>query len=158
MIDHFTDQHAITREAKEIFRPAYRLYSGAFVDIVYDHFLARDEEEFGPGELLAFSKNVYARMDLMTEWFPPVFARIYPYMRSQDWLYHYRELAGIKKSFAGMVSRSAFLEESETAAQLLEQHYQRLQELYRLFWKDLKPFARAGFETILQVNGSSDMP
>ena len=45
-IDTFTDSHEATREAKEIFRPAYRLYSGAFTDVVYDHFLAVDEYEF----------------------------------------------------------------------------------------------------------------
>lgn len=38
MIDTFTDAHETTKEAKEVFRPHYRLYSGAFVDVVYDHF------------------------------------------------------------------------------------------------------------------------
>jgi acyl carrier protein phosphodiesterase len=37
-IDQFTDTHEATREAKQVFRPAYRLYSGAFVDVVYDHY------------------------------------------------------------------------------------------------------------------------
>ena len=46
LIDNFTDEHAATREAKEFFRPHYRLYSGAFIDVVYDHFLATDETEF----------------------------------------------------------------------------------------------------------------
>ena len=43
LIDDFTDNHPATKEAKEFFRPDYRLYSGAFVDVVYDHFLAIDE-------------------------------------------------------------------------------------------------------------------
>src|SRR4029077_7560850 len=29
-IDQFTDQHSATKEAKEFFRPDYRLYAGAF--------------------------------------------------------------------------------------------------------------------------------
>ncbi len=45
-IDEFTDAHPATKRAKEFFRPAYRLYSGAFVDIVYDHFLSLDTKEF----------------------------------------------------------------------------------------------------------------
>ncbi|HEY8657933.1 MAG TPA: hypothetical protein VIL78_02790, partial [Hanamia sp.] len=40
LIDSFTDSHEVTARAKKFFRPQYRLYSGAFVDIVYDHFLA----------------------------------------------------------------------------------------------------------------------
>ena len=38
MIDTFTDEHPATKEAKEFFRAYYRLYSGAFIDVVYDHF------------------------------------------------------------------------------------------------------------------------
>jgi len=41
-IDTFTDSHPATKEAKEVFRPHYRLYAGAFIDVAYDHFLAND--------------------------------------------------------------------------------------------------------------------
>ena len=43
-IDNFTDTHETTRQAKEVFRPHYRLYAGAFVDVVYDHYLANDKK------------------------------------------------------------------------------------------------------------------
>ena len=46
LIDTFTDNHPATAMAKSFFRPQYRLYSGAFTDVVYDHFLARDEKQF----------------------------------------------------------------------------------------------------------------
>ncbi len=46
LIDEFTDGHPVTAEAKNYFRPQYRLYSGAFIDIVYDHFLALDSKQF----------------------------------------------------------------------------------------------------------------
>ena len=45
-IDTFTDFHQATQIAKQVFRADYRLYSGAFMDIVYDHFLANDDNEF----------------------------------------------------------------------------------------------------------------
>jgi acyl carrier protein phosphodiesterase len=45
-IDTFTDAHATTAEAKQFFKPAVGLYAGAFVDVVYDHFLAIDTKEF----------------------------------------------------------------------------------------------------------------
>src|SRR5450432_1241794 len=65
-IDNFTDTHPATREAKEIFRPHYRLYAGAFIDVVYDHFLATDKNEFTAEGLLLFSENTYKRMELFT--------------------------------------------------------------------------------------------
>src|ERR1700741_1079613 len=45
-IDTFTDEHPAIKKAKEFFKADYRLYAGAFVDIVLDHFLAKDENEF----------------------------------------------------------------------------------------------------------------
>ena len=41
-IDAYTDSHEVIGSVKAFFRPHYRLYSGAIVDIIFDHFLATD--------------------------------------------------------------------------------------------------------------------
>ena len=41
-IDAFTDQHPETRRASAYLREACGRYSGVFMDVIYDHFLARD--------------------------------------------------------------------------------------------------------------------
>ena len=51
-IDSFTDEHSATKEAKKIFTPYYGLYSGAFVDVAYDYFLANDQRSFENHEAL----------------------------------------------------------------------------------------------------------
>ena len=154
-IDTFTDGHEATKEAKEVFRPVYRLYSGAFVDVVYDHFLAIDENEF-PGEaLFSFSQQVYASLDNYTQWMPERFAVMFPYMKQHNWLLNYSTRPGTCKSLGGVVKRSAYLTESETAFHLFEKHYQLLQDCYRHFWTYMKPFAQQQFE-LLQNDLKSD--
>lgn len=148
-IDSFTDEHPATKEAKEIFRPYYRLYSGAFVDVVYDHFLAADEQEFTEESLHRFAQEVYHTLHMHQPLMPERFARMFPYMKEQNWLFHYRSQWGTEKSLGGLVLRAAYLTESETAFGLFQQHYQRLQHYYRLFWTDIKPFARKKFEELL---------
>lgn len=148
-IDTFTDAHAATKEAKEIFRPGYRLYAGAFVDVVYDHYLATDANEFAEQSLFDFSQQVYETLDKYVSLFPPVFSHMYPYMKQHNWLYNYREKWGIEKSLGGVVRRSLHLQESDTAYRLFEENYQPLQGCYRHFWADLKPFARREFEMLL---------
>ena len=150
-IDTFTDQHEATREAKEVFRPAYRLYSGAFVDVVYDHFLAADEHEFPEQSLLSFSQQVYSSLDNNIQWMPQRFALMFPYMKQHNWLLNYRTRWGTGKSLAGVVKRAAYLTESETAFRLFEEHYKLLQRCYRHLWTALKPFALNQFE-LLQNN------
>lgn len=151
-IDTYTDGHIATKEAKEVFRPHYRLYSGAFVDVVYDHFLATDINEFSEESLLEFEERSYNTLGIYTEWFPPPFAAMFPYMRSQNWLFNYREKWGIEKSLGGVVRRAAYLTESKTAFELFEKHYQLLQDCYRQFWVDAKPFVRQTFDEMISEN------
>jgi len=147
-IDTFTDTHEATKEAKEIFRPHYRLYSGAFVDVVYDHFLAIDAAEFDEQSLFDLSQQVYSSLDKQAKWLPERFAGMFPYMKEQNWLYNYRTRLGTAKSLGGVVRRAAYLTESETAYQLFEQHYQLLQDCFRHFWASAKPFTRKQFDMV----------
>ena len=151
IIDGFTDEHPATKEAKEFFRPHYRLYSGAFIDVAYDHFLATDLTEFTHPSLLGFSEQVYAVLEENKQWLPDRFAEMFPYMRSQNWLYNYRTIWGTEKSFGGLVRRAAYLEESDTASQLFNEHYQPLQVCYRHFWQEVKPFAQKQYELLKEM-------
>jgi acyl carrier protein phosphodiesterase len=148
IIDTFTDEHPATKEAKEFFRPQYRLYSGAFIDVVYDHFLATDLTEFTQPSLLEFSQQVYAVLEDNKQWLPERFAGMFPYMRSQNWLYNYQTTSGTERSFGGLVRRSAYLTESDTACKLFNEHYQPLQACYRHFWQEAKPFAQKQYELL----------
>jgi len=147
-IDSYTDAHPATKEAKEVFRPHYRLYSGAFVDVLYDHFLATDQNEFSEESLEAFSHKVYAALDDWQPVLPLYFAGMFPYMKSQNWLFNYRTRWGAQKSFGGVVRRAAYLSDSSKAFELFEQHYQLLKDCYRQFWADVQPFARNQFEEL----------
>ena len=147
-IDQFTDTHIATREAKQVFRAHYRLYSGAFTDVVYDHFLANDESEFTEESLFAFSRDTYAALDRQEAWMPDRFAHMYPFMKQQNWLFNYRTRWGIKKSMGGLVKRAAYLEDYHTAFTIFEEHYQLLEDCYRHFWAELKPWAKSGYDQL----------
>ena len=147
-IDRFTDDHSATKRAKEIFRPAYRLYSSAFVDVVYDHFLASDKRIFPEQALAKFSQFVYSTLDDHYDLLPDQFQMMLPYMRTHDWLYNYRLKTGIGKSFGGLVRRSAYLDDSETAFVLLNENYTTLSECYESFIGDVREFARKGFDAV----------
>jgi acyl carrier protein phosphodiesterase len=139
-IDDFTDQHAATRRAKEFFRPTYRLYSGAFIDIVYDHFLANDINEFPGDRLEGFSQEVYKTLEENIAILPQRFGQMFSYMKTQNWLLNYKQRWGIEKSFGGMVRRAKYLDESAIAFELFNQHYDELQRCYDVFFPDLKSY------------------
>jgi acyl carrier protein phosphodiesterase len=145
-IDSFTDQHPVTREAKTFFRQAVGLYAGAFVDVVYDHFLALDTTELDAAGWQLFSATTYNQLNEHAALLPEPFGRMLPYMRQQDWLYNYRFRQGISNSFAGLARRASYLNGSEPAFAAFEENYSALGQLYRAFFPDVKKMARAGLD------------
>jgi acyl carrier protein phosphodiesterase len=150
-IDTFTDDHQATKLAKEVFRPAYRLYSGAFIDVVYDHFLATDINEFTGESLRNFSETVYETVGKHLQYLPERFNLMFPHMKQQNWLFNYSTMRGTELSFGGLVRRSRYLEESETAAILFHDHYKTLHECYKVFFPDVKFFAKRMFEELIKL-------
>ncbi len=141
-IDSFTDTHEATKEAALFFKPGYRLYAGACIDVVYDHFLANDSNEFKNEEALKlFAANTYISLGEHKQFMPEKFAAMFPYMQAQDWLYHYRFRFGIEKSFGGLVRRSAYLTDSTAAFHIFETNYAALQQCYIHFFPAVKKMA-----------------
>ncbi|HWB24010.1 MAG TPA: ACP phosphodiesterase [Chitinophagaceae bacterium] len=142
LIDAFTDEHAATREAKQIFKPFVGLYAGAFMDVVYDHFLAKDEHEFPGNGLASFAAETYTTLNEYEPVLPQPFAAMLPYMTTQNWLYNYRNTTGIEKSFGGVVRRAAYLNSSADVYDAFIKNYDSLQEHYAAFFPDVKAFAK----------------
>lgn len=148
-IDAFTDQHPATKEAKQYFRPAVGAYAGAFIDVVYDHFLALDHTELTETSWKEFSADVYKELSAHKYILPEKFARMLPYMAEQDWLYHYRFMRGIENSFSGLARRAVYLTDSTYVFTLFKDHYRELERHYQAFFPDVKNFARSHLDTLL---------
>ncbi len=141
-IDAFTDAHPATAKAKQVFRPAYRLYSGPIVDVVYDHFLATDDTTFPNGSLLPFTTGIYQILEEETVHLPQRFLPVLTYMKMENWLYNYRTFDGIEKSLRGLIRRAAFISDSKPAVELLHTNYDELKSYYEEFFPAVKQFAK----------------
>ena len=150
-IDEFTDSHPETRRAKEFFRPPYRLYSGAFVDVIYDHFLACDNNEFSStGDLETFCQQVYKTLEAYYPVLPARFQRMLPYMKTQNWLYNYQFNDGLEKSLDGVAHRALYLHESAIAFSIFNDHYIALKNCYEAFFPALKKFSSHQLSNLLE--------
>ncbi len=150
LIDEFTDTHPVTAKAKSYFRPQYRLYSGAFIDIVYDHFLALDKKHFeNYGNIKTFSGQVYESLESNFLLFPLRFQKMFSYMKTQNWLYNYQFKDGIKKSFHGLVYKASYLYESDIAFTIFNKNYSDLKDCYTEFFPELLQFASENLKNLL---------
>jgi acyl carrier protein phosphodiesterase len=148
-IDDFTDRHPATKRAMEVFKPAYRLYSGPIMDILFDYFLANDESLFDDTSLKAFAKNIYSVLENNSVHLPSRFLQVLTYMKADDWLYNYKYPQGMRRSLNGLVRRATFINDSDTAYHLFLEQEQFLNECYGEFFKDVKLFAKEKFQELV---------
>ena len=76
---------------------------------------------------------------------------MFPYMKQQNWLYNYQFKWGIANSLAGVVRRSAYLTESDTAYALFEENYHYLQQCYNEFFPLLRKICKSAISATMIV-------
>ena len=141
-IDTFTDAHPLIHEAKAPFRPLVRLYSGAFVDVAFDYFLANDTTENSQREWQEHSRRVYAVLRRYEEFLPEVFKKVLDKMQQDDWLYNYRNEWGIEYSFRNVVNKAQFLDKTTNVFPTFLANKDFLREKYEIFFPEIKSFAQ----------------
>ncbi len=149
-IDSFTDEHLKVKEAKKIFKDELGTYSGAFIDIAFDYYLANDKTKFKTEkELHFFALGCYDVLENNTSIFPEKFARLFPYMKTQNWLYHYKDDYGIQQSFRGLTNRAKYINKNHNAFEIFIHNKKILQQFYEIFITDLHAFAWQKFQESL---------
>ena len=141
-IDTFTDAHPLIHEATAPFRPLVRLYSGAFVDVAFDYFLANDTTENFQREWQEHSQRVYAVLRRYEEFLPEVFKKVLDKMQQDDWLYNYRNEWGIEYSFRNVVNKAQFLDKTINVFPAFLANKDFLREKYEIFFPEIKLFAQ----------------
>ena len=118
------------------------------MDVVYDHFLANDKNEF-PGESLAgFAAHVYSKLESFEPLLPERFQKMLPYMINQNWLLNYRSTRGIESSFGGIFRRAKYLEYTSDAITCFIKNYISLNDCYNKFFPDVKVMALAEYNIL----------
>ena len=141
-IDTFTDAHPLIHEAKAPFRPLVRLYSGAFVDVAFDYFLANDTTENSQREWQEHSQRVYAVLRRYEQFLPEVFKKVLDKMQQDDWLYNYRNEWGIEYSFRNVVNKAQFLDKTTNVFPAFLANKDFLREKYEIIFPEIKSFAQ----------------
>ena len=94
-IDSFADRHPAFAASRARISPARRRVSGVLVDIFYDHLLARDWADHGPGSLDDYTSRLYASLHARSSLLPEKAREIAELMRTNDWLGSYRNVAAV---------------------------------------------------------------
>lgn len=141
-IDAFTDNHPTTQKAAKLFRASAGRYSGAFLDVAYDHFLAKDECNEPNEGWEDFASKSYQQISKYRELLPSKFCSMFMYMESENWFYNYRYKWMIERSFERLQQRANYLDDNANIYADFEKYYNEIENSYYLFFPELKKFVR----------------
>jgi acyl carrier protein phosphodiesterase len=140
-IDTFTDSNPIYRQSKHRLHEKYGHYSGVIMDILYDHFLAKNWNEYSNEKLEGYVANFYQLLETNYEILSEKTKSMMPYMIDQNWLVSYETIAGIEKILFQMDYRTKHRANMQEAIVELQEYYLEFEEEFTLFFTELIIFS-----------------
>ncbi|MBU3822980.1 acyl carrier protein phosphodiesterase [Flavobacteriaceae bacterium XHP0103] len=141
-IDTYTDAHETVRLSTKRLHEKYGHYSGVIVDILYDHFLAKNWSHYCDIPLEIYADNFYASLEKHYEILPQRIRKMMPYMLADNWLLSYASIDGISKVLEGMNRRTKNRSGMNEAVNELELFYDAFEAEFTHFFNDLITFSK----------------
>lgn len=141
-IDTFTDSHLVYRKSKHRLHKKYGHYSGVIMDILYDHFLAKNWSNYSDESLEdyagKFYKSLFDNEAILTE----KTKNLLPYMHDRNWLVSYATIAGIEIILFQMDYRTKYRANMQEAVIELKHFYEEFEEEFTIFFSELIVFSK----------------
>lgn len=136
-IDHFTDHHPIVTRSSKRLRKGYQKYSGVVIDLIYDHFLAKNWHLYHNQPIRTFvnkSHEILIRNYLLL---PTKVKLFLPFMIESRRMESYSKIEGIQAALTIMARRTSLPDQTDYAICTLRNEYRELEEEFTIFMQDL---------------------
>ena len=147
-IDTFTDSHPVFRQSTKRLHERYHHYAGVIVDVVYDHFLAKNWEKYSEEPLFDFVQRFYQSLHDNKPFLTEKTIDMMPYMIQYDWLFSYQYVDGIARILFQMDQRTKNNSKMQFAIEELKEFYQDFEHEFTIFFEDLRAFANEKLATL----------
>ncbi|MCP4054564.1 acyl carrier protein phosphodiesterase [Mesoflavibacter sp. CH_XMU1422-2] len=148
-IDTFTDAHPTVRQSTKKLHKNYGHYSGIIVDILYDHFLAKNWSKYSDVPLEDYAENFYQILTDNIDILPQRILKMMPHLISGNWLLSYATKEGIAKVLDGMNKRTKNRSQMNLATKELDLFYDEFEAEFTSFFEELIAFSE---EKLIQIN------
>ncbi len=139
-IDTFTDSNPIVRKSMHRLHKRYGHYDGVIIDLLYDHFLAKNWAQYSEIPLSLYAKNVYSFLQANVESFPEELQKLLPHMIQHNWLMTYATINGMERVLSGMNQKTKGISKMDLAIDDLKIHYNEFEADFTAYFKELEQF------------------
>lgn len=137
-IDSYTDAHPVFRKSTKRLHAKYHHYSGVIIDVFYDHFLAKNFNNYSNEKLDLFAARFYKALQNNYEILTDKTKGMMPYMIQQNWLVCYQTVEGIERILTQMDNRIKNNANIRFSVHELRLFYAEFEEEFTLFFEELR--------------------
>lgn len=141
-IDNYTDHSSLLSEIKTEMQKPFPKYYGPVLDIFFDHFLAKNWQDYSHIHLRAYARHFYMILIFNYRWLPARARRSLPFLISQNWLESYREINGTAMIFERMHKYRGLPWGAQPIISYLNEHYNETEKTFQRFFDELRDECR----------------
>ena len=147
-IDTFTDAHPIFRQSTKRLHQNYHHYAGVIVDVLYDHFLAKNWKNYSDEKLTEYVDRFYQSLVDNKPLLSDRIVTIMPILFKENWLVAYETIEGIQHILTQMDRRTKNQSNMRFAVQDLTEFYTEFENEFTTFFKELIVFSNDKMKTL----------
>ncbi|MDR6301399.1 acyl carrier protein phosphodiesterase [Mesonia maritima] len=140
-IDSFTDSHPTVFKSTHRLFPIYSHYASVIIDVLYDHFLAKNWKKYHDTSLAIYVDEFYYLLKTNFEILPKRVQKFYPYMVSQNWLLNYATIEGIEQILFQMNGRVKSKIQLHHSIKEFKEDYTLFENEFTSFFEELIQFS-----------------
>jgi len=132
-IDNYSDNNLIVKKSISIFSPLLKHYAPVAVDVIYDHFMSNNWENFSKKSLFNTIDEFYIILENNYNILPNKAKRAVDHMIKNNWLIMYKDLSGLKNIFEWMDTRASFEANLTNSIDILLEYYSEIEDDFFAF-------------------------
>ena len=155
-VDRFTDHHPLVRGAMQLFSPQRRRFAGIALDVLFDHFLIRNWQQFYPQPFAHYKQQLYIDLAAAEHLMPPLMQRTMQSVRQHDWFDSYQQLPALGRALDRIASRIRFSNQFAGMLAEIQPHYAELEQAFLQFYPQLQQHVAQLALEQLPIAGTAD--
>ncbi|MCK5846514.1 MAG: DUF479 domain-containing protein [Bacteroidales bacterium] len=154
-IDFYTDHHPEFMKTRARLHKKYHKYAGVIADVYYDHFLAKNWNDYSEYHLSSFTTYSYGILLRHYSLLPSQTKKILPFFIMQNWLTSYKKFEGLRRSFQYLAKRANFKSNMEFAVEDLIDDYELYEAEFRAFFPDVATYCQNELDKLFPADRMS---
>ena len=136
-IDSFTDTHQLFLSSSNRLKKGYKRYSSVVVDLIYDHFLANNWDQFHTTPINEYVNNTHEVLIKNYLILPKRVKLFLPFLIQSRRLESYAQMEGLREALNIMSRRTSLPDYTDYAIECLQNEYDDFKNEFHLFMKDM---------------------